>query len=79
MTSKRIETALSEEVYVLVKEVASMWGMTVKSYIAKSITEAALADNERFQRIFGEVSDQSLGHQKNQNLGREQRRTGDCI
>ncbi len=79
MASKRIETALSEEVYELVKEVASMWGMTLKSYIAKSITESALADNERFNRVFGETNGQSNVQLKEQHESSVQRDGGETV
>lgn len=79
MANKRIETNLSDEVYELVKEVASMWGMTVRSYIAKSITESALADKQRFNRVFGETNGQTHAQSKEQHESNVQRGCGESV
>ena len=50
-TLKRVEASLSEDVFDIVKEVASKWGMTTKSYLSMVITRSAIEDQQKFQQI----------------------------
>lgn len=51
MAGKRFETAFSEEVHHLVKEMSTFYGITAKGYVAMAVTERVLADRERFERV----------------------------
>ena len=53
MAGKRFETAFSEEVHHLVKEMSTFYGITAKGYVAMAVTERVLADRERFERVAG--------------------------
>lgn len=51
MAGRRFETAFSEEVHHLVKEMSTFYGISAKGYVAMAVTERVLADRERFERV----------------------------
>lgn len=54
MAGRRFETAFSEEVHHLVKEMSNLYGISAKGYVAMAVTERVLADRERFVRAAGQ-------------------------
>lgn len=48
---KRIESALPEHTFQLMKEASAMSGQTVKNFIAAAVTEKTLSVLERFKNV----------------------------
>lgn len=59
MAVKRFETAFTEEVFNLLKEVSSNYGLSAKGYVAMAVTERLMADKERYERLLGSRSQSS--------------------
>ena len=51
MATRRFETALSQEIFDMVKEMSEAFGMTAKGYVAMAISQRVMADKAEFARL----------------------------
>lgn len=61
MATRRFETALSQEIFDMVKEMSEAFGMTAKGYVAMAISQRVMADKAEFARLKSLPASERIG------------------